>query len=64
MSKPKVAIVGSGTPVHHFSLHTLLKERAASYRRGIQDERKRMYNLSANEFLAEKLSGHIEQSDE
>ncbi|MGO2504817.1 MAG: hypothetical protein ACTH7L_01740 [Psychrobacter alimentarius] len=55
MSDHKVVIIGNGMPVHQFSLHTLLKERAASYRHGIQDERERLYKLSADEFLSEKL---------
>ena len=55
MSDPKVEVIGNGVPVPRISLHTLLKERGVSYRRGIQDERERLYKLSADEFLSEKL---------
>jgi len=41
-----------------------IEQRQAVYQQGVQAERERLYNLSANEFLAEKLSGHIEQTDE
>ena len=44
--------------------HYPIEQRQAVYQQGVQAERERLYNLSANEFLAEKLSGHIEQTNE
>lgn len=55
MSNPKVGIIGNGIPAHQFSFYTVIRERSAAYKNGIQDERERLYKLSADEFLSEKL---------
>ena len=64
MSKHKIAVIGSGEQGRPMRFFDLMAERQAGYRQGVKAERERLYKLSANEFLAEKLSGHIEQSNE
>lgn len=56
MSKHKVAVFGTGIPDRSMTLAAIMTERNAAYKNGVQAERERLYRLSADEFLSEKLA--------